>query len=372
MKHFPQEGVEIIQYWINHEQAQKSWAKEFKVKYDENNWFLDILEAQILKEAPDVVYNTTLTVIPYEFIQRIKNKLTKKAFWICFYGVKRTGEFRRFLEYDLFLTGFRELEKELKTEGQKYYFFPHYFDEKLSSDDFNKERSHALTFLGSLCYEFDNHAFNNRRRIIESLMDSCGAEVYSALGPELNCPKEALRQRFNSLRYEVYHLLNALPFPMNMAKFFPLISQVEEWDVKPTPEYFFNSRLTQKVQPAKYGKALYNILNHSQISINVHGQVDANYGQAKFSAGNIRLFEATGCGTCLLTDQLPHLEEFFEPDKEIVTFANRKEAIEKTRFLMDNPLEREKIARAGHGRAWKDYGSKTRARQFCEILNENV
>jgi spore maturation protein CgeB len=166
--------------------------------------------------------------------------------------------------------------------------------------------------------------------------------------------------------------LNAFPFPINITKHLPLISKVKDWEVRPTPEFFFNPRLTKKVQPAKYGRALYNILKNSQISINIHGQVDANYGQAKFAAGNIRLFEATGCGACLLTDQLPHLEEFFEPDKEIVTFANRQEAIEKTRFLMDSPLERESIARAGHARAWKDYGSKTRAKQFCEILNENV
>ena len=39
VKHFPMEGVEIVQYWINHEQAQKSWAKEFKIKYNPENWF---------------------------------------------------------------------------------------------------------------------------------------------------------------------------------------------------------------------------------------------------------------------------------------------------------------------------------------------
>ena len=42
------------------------------------NWFLEILEAQILKESPDVVYNTTLTIIPYEFLQNIKQKSKRK------------------------------------------------------------------------------------------------------------------------------------------------------------------------------------------------------------------------------------------------------------------------------------------------------
>ena len=110
MKHFPQEGVEIIQYWINHEKAQKSWAEEFKIKYKYKNWFLEILEAQILIENPDVVYNTTLNIIPYEFIQRINQKVKKKIFWICYYGVQKEAEFVQLKEYDLFVTGFRNLK----------------------------------------------------------------------------------------------------------------------------------------------------------------------------------------------------------------------------------------------------------------------
>ena len=96
VKHFPREGIEIVQYWINHEQAQKSWADEFKIKYDSTNWYLEILEAQILKEKPDVIYNTTLTVIPYSFIEHVKKKIKRKIFWVCYYGVRRSGEFLNF------------------------------------------------------------------------------------------------------------------------------------------------------------------------------------------------------------------------------------------------------------------------------------
>ena len=48
----------------------RNQRKEFRVKYNEKNWFLEILEAQILKESPDVVYNTTLTIIPYELLSK--------------------------------------------------------------------------------------------------------------------------------------------------------------------------------------------------------------------------------------------------------------------------------------------------------------
>ena len=97
---------------------------------------LEILEAQILRENPDVIYNTTLTVIPYNLIRRINQKL-KRGLWISYYGVRRFGEFLRFKEYDLFLTGFRELEKEFKVENQKYEFLPQYFDDQLCKSSFN-------------------------------------------------------------------------------------------------------------------------------------------------------------------------------------------------------------------------------------------
>ena len=73
--HLEDHGISHVQFWINHEKGQKSWADEHNVKYGEKSWYLDILEAQILHEKPDVIYNTTLTVIPYDFIRKIKGCL---------------------------------------------------------------------------------------------------------------------------------------------------------------------------------------------------------------------------------------------------------------------------------------------------------
>lgn len=370
--HLHKHGIEVVQYWINHEQAQKSWADEHMVSYNDNSWYLSILEAQILHEMPDAIYNTTLTVIPYEFIQKIKQSLSKSCLWVCFYGVTRTGEFRKFQEYDFFLTGFRELEKELIAESQKSYFFPHYFDDQLCDRIPNTKKSHSFTFLGSLCYKYDDHIFNNRRRLVEKLMDEANLQVWSHIPPELNCPKEALRQRWNAFRWESYHLTNSFPFPLHLLSRIPHLRKVKEWEVRPTPDYFFNARLTKKTNSAKYGQALYKCLSKSSITLNAHGQVDANFGQSKFAAGNIRLFEATGSGACLLTDKLSHLNEFFEPEKEIVTYESPSDAVEKARYLIDNPKERDQISRQGHQRAWKEHTSSIRAKQFAEILQKHA
>lgn len=373
MKHFPQEGVEIIQYWINHEKAQKSWAEEFKIKYNPKNWFLEILEAQILREDPDVVYNTTLNIIPYDFIQRIKHKVKKKIFWISYYGVKREGEFLQLKEYDLFVTGFRELEKELKTENKKYEFFPNYFDDQICKSSFNSNRSKSLSFAGSLTLNLhDGNIFLYRRQVVETLMDLCNLETSSELNHDNNNPKDAIRQRICKIRYEIYKLLNSLPQPFRFLRLLRGLKEVPDWEVEVQADHFFNPRLMKRVLPPCFGSQLYKLLNDSKITLNVHGHVNANYGKANFAAGNIRLFEATGVGCCLLTDHLPHLEEFFIDDEEIVTFRNKGEAVEKAKYLMDNPKIAESIAKKGHKRAWKHHSSEIRAKQFSQILKRYV
>jgi len=49
-------------------------------------------------------------------------------------------------------------------------------------------------------------------------------------------------------------------------------------------------------------------------------------------AGNMRLFEATGMGACLITDSKSNLPEMFEPDVEVVTYRSAERVVEKVRF----------------------------------------
>ena len=56
----------------------------------------------------------------------------------------------------------------------------------------------------------------------------------------------------------------------------------------------------------------------------------------------------------------------------IVTYENPLDAVEKARYLMDHPKEREEISRRGHQRAWKDHTSSVRAKQFAEILQHHA
>ncbi|MCC7050651.1 MAG: glycosyltransferase family 1 protein, partial [Bacteroidia bacterium] len=82
----------------------------------------------------------------------------------------------------------------------------------------------------------------------------------------------------------------------------------------------------------------------------------------------IRLFEATGIGTCLITDYKDNMSTLFEIDKEVVTYKNMSDCVDKVKWLLNNPEERNKIAKAGQERALKSHTVKNRVAQVNEII----
>lgn len=65
---------------------------------------------------------------------------------------------------------------------------------------------------------------------------------------------------------------------------------------------------------------------------------------------NMRFFEVQSYGTCLLTNRnvVGWQDLGFEEDGHFVGYESIEEAIDKARYLLKNPCEREKIARRGH------------------------
>jgi spore maturation protein CgeB len=49
------------------------------------------------------------------------------------------------------------------------------------------------------------------------------------------------------------------------------------------------------------------------------------------------------------------MEEYFEPNKEVVLYGSRSEAVEKARWLLDNPDKARAIGDAGFQRTMRDH-----------------
>ncbi len=83
---------------------------------------------------------------------------------------------------------------------------------------------------------------------------------------------------------------------------------------------------------------------------------------------HLREFEAPMCGALYCTGYCDELTELFEPDKEVLTYRNAFELLDKVRFYLDHPDLGEKIREAGHQRALKDHTYHQRFKQLFQSI----
>lgn len=119
-------------------------------------------------------------------------------------------------------------------------------------------------------------------------------------------------------------------------------------------------------QGAVWGDEMIATLRRAKIVVNI--DIDAFDNQPP----NMRLIEATGAGTLLLTPHHPDLPNFFEPGVEIETFRHPDELMAKLGFFLQDDAAREEIALAGQKRCLKDHERADRAKWLKEILEAEL
>jgi len=126
--------------------------------------------------------------------------------------------------------------------------------------------------------------------------------------------------------------------------------------------------LKKLVSPPVWGMHMYRSLARSRITLNFH--IDA----AKHSnlVGNMRMFEATGCGAMLLTDSSDGLGELFRPGEEVEAFESLGELQEKVKYYLEHEKERSRIAVAGQRACIDRCGYNRRILEVEKILEKYV
>jgi spore maturation protein CgeB len=112
-----------------------------------------------------------------------------------------------------------------------------------------------------------------------------------------------------------------------------------------------------------WGIGMYRILAQSKIALNRHINIAENY------ANNMRLFEATGVGTLLITDMKDNLNDLFEVGKEVVAYKNPEECVELVRYYLENEKERNDIALAGQQRTLAEHTYLHRMQELGDIIS---
>ena len=137
--------------------------------------------------------------------------------------------------------------------------------------------------------------------------------------------------------------------------------ELKLWGNRP-PTLSASSPLQRCFQGEVWGADMYQVLRRSRITLNSH--IDL----AGREAGNMRLFEATGVGTFLLTDFKDNLDTLFAPDREVVAWRSIDDCLNAIgRYLVDDD-GRAAIARAGQARTMAQHTYSHRAREILGLI----
>lgn len=305
------EKFECTEVVINNPLLQKKWAIQNGIEYN-SDWMISILIEQVRKIQPDIFFTHELRHIDSSVIDKIKEAAPSIKYVIGYDGIAQcdTEYFKR---YDLVLSCGQFVTDYYKKHGVNSLFLPHAFEDSLLQKlNFNKK--YNSVFTGSMVLFKGGHF--SRMRLIAEVIKKCDTEIWVS----------ELYQNYRSIGRAIINL-----------------SPLDYWKLM---------RIALRNNGPAFGLEMYQILANSKITLNTH--ID------KFSqtAANIRLFEATGVGSMLLTDYKPNIEEYFEIDKEIVVYNSTEECIDKIKYYSKHDSSREKIAIAGQHRTLQNFTYK--------------
>jgi spore maturation protein CgeB len=111
-----------------------------------------------------------------------------------------------------------------------------------------------------------------------------------------------------------------------------------------------------------WGVEMFRVLRRARVALNRH------IALANGFANNMRLYEATGVGTLLLTEAKSNLAELFEPGEEVVIYTGEEDLVAQTRYYLDHEEERSAIAEAGQKRTLRDHTYARRMEELVPLL----
>ncbi len=357
-KYLRKAGVDAIDIISNADSLQKKWTKEHNINSDLSSE--EIVLEQLKYYKPDVVWIDTTRLLTKEWINLLKNEVENLKLvvgHICA-PYNETLE-TAFHELDIVFTCSPCTVTELKQKGVKqvelvYHAFNHSILDEIKGNK-NKFIESNLVFTGSLITGYGLH--NERIEYLEKIVNS---NIDMAFYGNLESTNRIFLKRSFS---QTIRLLNklSLDFIVDNISILNKHKLHAQADIK-----FYSNKLKERVEDPVFGMNMYKVLEKANICFNIHGDI------AGKCAGNLRLFEATGIGTCLVTDWKENMKDLFDLENEVVTYKSVEECIDKVKWLMDNPDEMRRIAQAGQRRTLKDHTIEKRVEKVNDILRSRL
>lgn len=109
-------------------------------------------------------------------------------------------------------------------------------------------------------------------------------------------------------------------------------------------------------------------ISRSKINLVITRQAHAQ----TYGSSTMRLFELAMMGTCIVCNPCSGIEEWFEPEKELLVVGSPEEAVDCYRFLLTHEEERRRLGQAARARAMAEHTYQHRARQLVDIVRTYI
>lgn len=340
---------ETHELFANFELLQKAWAAEHGVGFTRRHWIREISLAQIKAFQPDVLFLEDLYVCDADFRAQARDACQKPV-KIIGWRAAPTEDYGILRDLDLVLTCAPVFVKALEQHGIATALMSHGFEPSILERVGPVVSDLDFTFIGMI--SLSNGYHGQRYSHVGRLMETTPLEMWGEIAPPSQANANVnLMTRFTGRANRVMDRITAGRMKL------PGLAASQSLRVDPLQQ-----RYPERFHAPVFGLDNFRLLGRSRLTFNCH--IDA----AETSAGNARLFEATGMGTCLITDWKTNLPQLFDPDTEVVTYRSIEECIEKVNYLVDHEAERQTIAAAGQRRTLRNHTYAARAAQLDEVI----
>lgn len=346
-KTFNRIGVNTSCIIANDNALQKKWARENSLKRTSSE--LLVCE-QVLRYKPEVLFIEDLRFVSIDLLKKIRAEVSEVKLIVAYHCAPFDRLLLDKLNFvDLILTCTPGLRDQFSSFNINSYLVYHGFDvdflNKLGNNSVRKYD--RIVFSGSLFQGKGYH--NDRLELIEKILENnINMSLYANL--ESNCKIKAKKGL-----YSVNLLLQSL-------KVNSLTSSISFLGKSTERIKGYSKLLRSSANNPVFGLEMYQIINKYGIVLNNHGQVAGNY------AGNMRMFEATGVGACLITDKKQNMTDLFDMDKEVVVYNGHEDCLEKIKWLLSNESKAQQIAESGQKKTLLSHTVENRCKEIVDIL----
>lgn len=336
-RYMNQQGIQTEFIIANAEVLQKKWAEENNFRaYSKKGWEKEIVMEQIKRFQPDVLWIDSIFDYFGDFVKKALHYCKKAITWVSCATPKNLDV----SGFKILITSHPDMLKDLQHLFDDIIITKPGFDPEILKKIGPVKKKNDVTFVGGI-----TPAHAKRANILAYLIkNGVDLKVFGYIHEQ---PGLGLQ---NALLSAAGHILKCQDFRKGIDVLKHTFIQTD---------YQRNVEIIKSVhQGPIFGLDMYRTLAASRITINVHIDVAGDY------SGNMRMFETTGIGTCLVTEYTKDIREMFEPDKEILTYKSKEELLDIIQKMLTQKEKIEQIAEDGQKRTLR---SHTIERMFNDI-----